>query len=221
MKEKIEAYFSSIGDKINIIRNANKEIELRDAPRFSVFDYIDTDENKLSDIIADFLNPNGKHGQGNLFLLEFLKLINLGNIDHDKFISIRREASTRLINPTQRRMDIVINFASRAVMIENKPWATDQYKQLSDYKEHLYRDYREKFTIIYLTSHNGKPSEGSIAEDELNELIDKSQFIQISIDKDLVAWIERCLEKCKPQNVKHFLQDFKFYLLNNFNTKIA
>ncbi|GAA3920924.1 hypothetical protein GO495_00870 [Chitinophaga oryziterrae] len=221
MKEKIEAYFSSIRDKINIIRNVNKEIELRDAPRFSVFDYIDIDENKLSDIIADFLNPKGKHGQGNVFLLEFLKLINLENIDHNKFVSIRREVSTRLINPTQRRMDIVINFENQTVMIENKPWAADQYKQLSHYKEHLYRDYGEKFIIIYLASNNRKPSEVSIAEVELNELIVKNQFLQISFDKDLVAWIEKCLEKCKPQNIKQFLQDFKFYLLNNFNTEIA
>ncbi len=221
MKEKIESYFSSISDKINTIRNDNKGIELRDAPRFSVFDYINADENKLSDIIADLLNRQGKHGQGNVFLLEFLKLINLENIDQGKFQSVKREAPTRLINRTQRRMDILIEFGNQAVMIENKPWAADQYKQLSDYREHLYREYEENFTIIYLASHNARPSEESIAENELNQLIDKSQFIQISFDKDLVAWIERCLEKCKPQNVKHFLQDFNLYLLNNFNTKIA
>ncbi|RBL90494.1 PDDEXK-like family protein [Chitinophaga flava] len=221
MKEKIETYFSGISDKISSIRNANKEIELLEAPRFSVFDYINADENKLSDIIADLLTPQGKHGQGNVFLLEFLKLINLENIDPGKLRNVRREASTRLINQTQRRMDILIEFNNQAIMIENKPWAADQYKQLSDYRDHLYREYRENFTIVYLASRDGGPSEESIPKNELNELIEKSQFIQISFDKGLVAWIERCLEKCKPQNVKHFLNDFKLYLVNNFNTKTA
>lgn len=47
------------------------------APNFLIFDYFDTNELVLSGILADLLNPLGKHGQGEAFLKHFLNSLKL------------------------------------------------------------------------------------------------------------------------------------------------
>ena len=59
-----------------LIINSKKKDRMN-SNEFSVFQYIDFHEVLMSTIFKDLLNPRGKHGQGSLFLDEFLHQINL------------------------------------------------------------------------------------------------------------------------------------------------
>lgn len=67
------------------------------ATRFNVFEYIQPNENRLSDLIADLLDPKGKHGQGQVLLREFVKTVCGTSLSAWQFRAIRREVATSFI----------------------------------------------------------------------------------------------------------------------------
>jgi hypothetical protein len=217
MTNFVENYFSDLKFRFNIIKKHSTETDLFLSTKFSVFDYIYVDENKLSDVIADLLNPYGNHGQQDLFLVEFVKIIKLDNFNTYTFPKVNREIGTKLISKTQRRMDILIEWETTGIMIENKPWAKDQNEQISDYKEYLTRRFNEKFVIIYLSKNYNKPEKHSISHQDLQILIKKKQFIQISFENELKMWVKNCAKECQSERIRYFLKDFLTYLNNNFN----
>jgi hypothetical protein len=69
----LDAFFSALEADLARAREAKRLADLHDAPDFNVFRYLKQDENLLSDIIADLLDPRGTHGQGPMFLDKFLR----------------------------------------------------------------------------------------------------------------------------------------------------
>jgi hypothetical protein len=217
MTDRVYTYFSELGFRFDILKKHSHESDLFLSKRFNVFDYIYVDENRLSDIIADLLNPNGKHGQSDLFLNEFIKIINRKDLIQGSFPKVIREMGTTFISRTQRRMDILIDWTTNGIMIENKPWADDQYEQILDYKRNLEKRYKDKFIIVYLSKNYQNPSEVSILQNDLNILIQNNQFIQISFEIELLLWIKNCIKESQSDKMRHFLKDFSTYLNDNFN----
>jgi len=127
MERELKEFIFNIKFRLEIFQKAKDELDIYLASSFNVFDYIDPNENGLSDIIAELLNPNGSHGQGDIFLKGFLEII----VEQKGY-------STQNAN-LYRRIDITIEFDSgkSAIGIENKPWAGEQEDQIKDYKEHL------------------------------------------------------------------------------------
>src|SRR5262245_53823035 len=72
--QTLEDFFAGIGAELSCVREARLLADQRESPSFSVFRYLKPDENLLSDILADLLDPNGAHGQGTTFLAEFLQV---------------------------------------------------------------------------------------------------------------------------------------------------
>ena len=217
MIDKVGTYFSELLFKFEILKKHSLETNLFLSTRFSVFDYIYVDENRLSDIIADLLNPTGKHGQSDIFLNEFIKILNRKELIERSFPKVNREMGTSFISRTQRRMDILIEWTTHGIMIENKPWAEDQYEQILDYKKNLEKRYGEKFIIVYLSKNYQNPSKESISQNELENLIQKNQFLQISFENELLLWIKNCIKESQSDKMRHFLKDFLTYLNDNFN----
>ncbi len=81
--------------------------------------------------MVDILRPYGEHGQGPVFLDEFLKLINFQKTT--KIPTIDTEVLTRQHVNNLRRMDILIDWSDFGIMIENKPRYDDKDDQLKDY----------------------------------------------------------------------------------------
>jgi hypothetical protein len=71
----LDGFFPGLRQQLRVVKNANRERDLFTAGDFSVFDYIEPDEPRISQIVADLLRPNGKHGQGATFLRQFLKIV--------------------------------------------------------------------------------------------------------------------------------------------------
>lgn len=184
------------------------------APYFNVFDFIAPNENRLSDIIAHFLDPKEGHGQGDVFLKNFLKNTGL----YDKFtdlneVSVHREQSTE----EYRRIDIVIEQKDIfGIGIENKPWAKDQENQLTDYIAHL-RDkkYKNNFICIYLSTEGQGPSEESISTDTLKKFL-KDEELQIFSFTQFRKLVCEWRNVCQSDRVRGFLKDFDSYLHHEF-----
>jgi hypothetical protein len=184
------------------------------APRFNVFDYIKPNENRLSDIIAHLLDPHGRHGQGDSFLSAFCENLHI-SVPATVECKIHRENPTSRIERHLRRIDILVDFGSSAIAIENKPWATDEEDQIKDYVDHLEKRFAGNFTILYLTSEGRLPT--SIPAAFAQRLRYENKLNLIAYRGLIRAWLEVCQSRCDAPNVRVFLKAFVNYIDDQFH----
>lgn len=146
-------------------------------------------ENQHSNILAFLLDPNEKHNHKD-FGESFLSLLkNIGlSLKGNSIVSVKREDTT----DEARRIDIFIETDSDYIIIENKIYADDQPKQITDYLESSEKliGSRENIFVVYLTPFPKKPSEDSISSEELQILINNNHFINLTYNKDILLWLE-------------------------------
>jgi len=187
--------------------------------RFNPLRTIPIYEPTHSRVLGDLLDPHGSHGQGNLFLMEFLK-----RIDH-----VDPHSGTWQVTVEAGHVDICLwrSTPASVVIIENKSnWAIDQQNQLYRYwYENIHRNYegltyadstvKGNFKIVYMApSEHKRPELQSLLRpkelDGQNNLVDKLPLIPISftLDRDLPAWFASCIEQLDRCNVRlrHFLK---------------
>lgn len=212
---RVEAFASGLRHELSRVRGEIEYYERTHANRFNVFDYINPDENRLSDIIADMLDPKGKHGQFDLFLRSMLRQCCV--VIHELTISARifREASTSYLEADLRRIDIRVDFGTFGIGIENKPWAGEQPNQMRDYFLDLERQYHGRFLLLYLSGSGDPPT--SAAPGELDFRAERGQYRFSSYREDLANWLEECERECESERFKWFLKDFRSYILRRFN----
>lgn len=203
----IESLLGKVKSKVETHNEFKKEYDKQLAFDFSLFNFFDLGENKVSQILAYFLDEKQNHGQGNVFLGEFLSLICNQEIDTLDSTNI----CERLIE-NNRRIDIYIELPSITIAIENKIWADDQHNQLSDYVNHLKRKTNDKFLLLYLNPYGSEPSKKSISEHHKQQLIDNGQLKIISYKEDIIKLIDRWLVVCEAPNVSYFIKEFKKFL---------
>jgi len=158
--------FSRVAAAMQAMQTMRVELERKTAPRHNVFRVLGVhlDEDRThTPVIADLLSPAGTHGQGHLFLREFLDQCRTkpgfplpdGCID-----------SARWFVDTQRvtafgTLDLVIACPARCylIVIENKVYAGEQEDQVWRYSQWLDTQQRAYGTraLIYLTP-DGRPS---------------------------------------------------------------
>ena len=217
----ISRFFEGVRDRLEILAQYRVEVEAHLARRFSFFHFIDFDENRMSDVFAYLLDPDETHGQGDLFLGEFLKDVHVEWLSENGWSHIRvgREVSTPRIEDWKRRIDIEIAFRIDddwvAIAIENKPWADDQHLQLSAYARHLESMYEGRFKLIYLTPKGEDPSECSITREEREQLENEGKFAKASIQKWADGWLKRAEDEVKAERVRWFVSDFRKALIES------
>ncbi|STO54088.1 Uncharacterised protein [Canicola haemoglobinophilus] len=197
---------SKISEGYHLEREKN---QLKEAGYFNSLRFLRTDENGLSSIIAFLLDPKEKHGQQDLFLNSFLKLINKPEyLAYDRAV-IRTEMPTS----KKRRHDIFIegwikNERKWIISIENKlRWASDQNQQLKDYKEDLKRYSPCPFTLIYLTVFGNTPSEISISEESWTNLGNNAKLLSAT---NLIEWLDKT--PIVAPRILQFSEDVKNFL---------
>lgn len=167
--------------------------------------------NTHTPIIADLLNPNGQHGQGNIFLKLFLELF---SIDFDIDYKVRVEKEKRVKND---QIDILIENESKIIIIENKVYASDQQKQLYRYYQYGLRQNKQPI-LIYLSMQNLAPSRNSLGAiikggDENYYLNDSNaqqvQLLVLNYRNDLLKWLDLSNKSlCYQQNIKSGIQQY-------------
>ena len=171
-------------NQVTIINRKNEEILDATGGRFNMFRVCGVNhyENTHSDIIAEFLNPNGTHGLKSRLLECFIE--NLG--EYFSIKSFNCEKARVLIEHTTEvgRIDILIeDNQNKAIIIENKIYAGDQFEQLKRYDRYAQK-YRNGYQIVYLTLF------GSNASEQSGEGI---SYLPISHKENIINWLEKCV----------------------------
>jgi hypothetical protein len=217
--QRLQEFFTKLDAKCEAFRESYQYVAPQLAPQFNCFDFINSDENKLSEIIAHLLSPHATHAQESLFLELFFKQIGIEYPVEIKYPDCNQQITVRCeaVIKNNRRIDILVDFEKDrfGLAIENKPWAGDQEKQLSDYNEHLDKVYKGKYCLIYLSGNDSNPSDGSIITTERYELQDNKRYKKINF-LDIVSWLKQCEKESKSDHVKHFLRDFIAYCEQTF-----
>ncbi|TXJ50881.1 hypothetical protein EPJ66_09325 [Brachyspira aalborgi] len=204
----INAFQNDEKEKLNHLVNISKSlIEVREKvkeemeklpPQFNVFNSINllNHENYNSNLFANFLDIKFKYNDNEIsFAKLFLKYLteefgwefDLENIKI-KDIEIKRE----LLTEEGKRIDIFIGYKEKfAVIIENKIWAEDGYKQLENYYNYVKSQEYDKIYMIYLTPYEREPSEESLSKElyqkEGSELYEKFKNIK---HEEIGKWIK-------------------------------
>lgn len=172
------------------LKNLNEQYEKhvrKKGEEFNVFSIIGREHYEVqihSAIIAELLNPDGLHGQGNVFLKHFLNLKKLvgefSEILKCERIQVSKEFS--ILNNTGR-IDILIQANNTSIAIENKINAPDHEKQLERYYGYT------KYPVIYLTLDGSKPVEYTLGD------LPADKVMCLSYADDIVEWLDSCIKE--------------------------
>ena len=224
MQEQIKTMLNEAAFKIGTLRKANELFSDRLAPNFNIFDYLRTDEMGLSRCIASLLNPTGTHGQGRLFLDNFLMRIEKDTLlnKSDNYwtdvvaegcqVSLEKQANG------QRRIDVYLRFKNGEIIgIENKPWAWDQKEQLKDYAQFIKKEANgKKWLLIYLSNNDPSNSEYSIEKDQREALEESGNFAWLDY-AELIEWLEFCTQNSKALVVRIFVEELAKFIRMKIN----
>jgi hypothetical protein len=215
----VQKFFGQFEFKLRTAKAAQQQTDVYLAGRLNVVrDYMDPDENRISDIFSDLLDPNGPHvphGQGEVFLKLFLETVRLRESMLEKVERPRRENPTS----TGRRMDILLTFKSgRAVAIENKPDAADQPNQVNDYCDYLDHRFLGQYVFFYLTPRGDMPSDFSIEPTKRKLLISQGQLRCIAYCREVRAWLTSCIKECCAEKVRWFLRDLGDFFVEKYGS---
>jgi len=221
MSDQTEGFLSQIVVMLPAFRAVEERLDRETGHRFSVFDLFKTDEPATSGLLDALLNPKGAHGQSDLFLRLFV----------NRFVPEWRDTFGGDARPatTNQLIDVTISDNDRWLGIENKIFgAQDQDRQCDRYLEALKQasgqsgDYR----LLYLSPKGEPPGENSFTNkgrehhsgklvigawvppltdtDTAQEAARESARIENCLD-----WLAECEDKCRAENVRWFLRQFR------------
>lgn len=210
---ELEQFFDDATYRVELAESMQRRMDLKLATRLNIFKVFEPDENKLSDILADLLDPKGSHGQGNLFLKGIFQELNLDQSEHPaEEVVVQREAPTYQILAHRRRIDVLVQ-ADALLAIENKVDSVEQPDQVKDYLEHLSQCTKGgaiRSVLIYLTPNGENPK--SISSSDLEGRKKSKELYCWSYQVEIRAWLKACRRACEADKVRQFLTDFIAYI---------
>lgn len=209
--EKVQNLLSQVA----IISKKNAEILDASGGRFNMFSVCGVNhyENTHSAIIAELLNPNGTHGLKSKLLECFIETLGeyftIKAFNCDK-AWVRTEHSTEV-----GRIDILIeDDQNKAIIIENKIYAKDQFEQLKRYDRYAQK-YKNGYQILYLTLYGDNASEHSGGG---------IHYLPISHEENIINWLEECVSICSRypivrETIIQYINHLKQLTNQDMNTK--
>lgn len=208
--------FRNLLDQVNAITARYKKINELTGENFNVFRILKLESSEVrmhSAFIAELLNPNGSHGQKDVFLELFIKAFCFKErlIDTES-CKVKVEDNIGAINKARTeggRIDITITDKyHHQIIIENKIYAGDQ-----DYQLARYYNYSNEADLIYLTLDGKLPDDNS-----KRELEDGVHFKCYSYKNDILDWLELCRKEVAiypivREAISHYINLIK-YLTN-------
>lgn len=206
--EKLQSLLHQIS-KVVAAEQATARERLLRGELFNMFEVCGVNHYEVthSAIVAELLNPQGSHGQRELFVEAFIKSINLQDFN---FELVGVNVITEMVAPNGR-IDIVIsNSNNQAIIIENKIYASDQWQQLKRYDDFAKTKYSRGYKILYLTLNGSDPN------DEESKNV---EYITISYKHHIIDWLLQCkhLAIDKPL-IRETLNQYILHIKNLTNT---
>jgi hypothetical protein len=205
---RLEDFFKVLEERMKLVAGYEAGIARFESPRFNVFDYIQPDENKVTAILADFLDPRGRHGQGDIFLSSFLARIGFDKPSKDAIAAakVRREERTGY----NRRLDLTIRAGPYIVALENKKHAREQKQQISDYLDYLESIPNVQWFFIFLKD-GFDPEECD--ENRWKQKREEGRALAFSYSQ-LSAWLRSCVTWVPAERVRAFVNDMATWTEN-------
>ena len=233
MNEAHQRFFDELAPRLETAQALEHELDAHLARRFNVFDYLRTDELGLSRVVADLLNPKGKHGQGGIFLKLMLDGLGLKAISHTLEARGAVKVEVEKAIKDNRRLDICIHIGGHCLAIENKPYAGDQPRQVRDYLAWLRDGGFEKYALIYLSPSGEGPSWGSAKPSDLEGIEDGGHFKimpyhdagagewddgfdDYRLSYTLAEWFSDCRKNCKVERLCWFFREAEAFCEDRF-----
>jgi len=145
-------------------------------------------------VIADLLDPHGKHCQGSRYLRLFWETI---SPKLQKRLDLKIEntkVTAEYVIDENRRIDITLEDGRIFIPIEVKIWAGDQPKQVADYFAFAKtKNHNSHVPVLYLTVDGHEPSDYSKAG------VGKDDYALLSFKDDILAWLEACVRGNTPE----------------------
>jgi hypothetical protein len=186
-----------------------------------------------SAILADLLNPFGKHEQGDIFLKLFLEYFNYSHFDSSTAKVIPEHYIGPVTETKGGRIDILGTDAKgRHLIIENKIYAQDQNNQLI-----RYHNFDQFSKILYLTLDGKDPENYSISNENRNDsaqdtdqtfhdeefarltLVKDRDFQCISYKRDIIEWLELCKNKSIDFPLLHGILSQYIFLIKSLTNQ--
>ncbi len=205
----------------------DKERNNKDGHNFSIFDLLKqhcnfhVQETMHSKLMRFLLDRHETHGQGNIFLLEFLKMLGMESpeigiwhitTEVDKIdILIRRD------NP--RSVVIIENKSNRAPDQPNqlyRYWHKAIYSRTKEIGTNFYDNNAYRYQVVYLTPNVHKQCEAqSLAKpsdypDDLPEMM-PIKIKTITFDNQIQDWLEKCKSLLPDTNhrVREYISQYQ------------
>ena len=234
-RQGLERFFNELAPRLEAARTVERELDRRLARQFNAFDYLRPDEQGLSKMIRDLLDPEGPHGQGQIFLRLFLE-----GVGFARGADLRNSrVYVELTIEGQRRLDIAVCIGGRhdghCLAIENKPFADDQKDQIRDYLDWLRKNYGDRFLLIYLPPRGEAPSDYSVKPADLWDEAGNStrtfrimpyhrtedgagddDFELFRVDFGLADWFRECRKHCDVERLRWFLREAETFCERRF-----
>ncbi len=239
LKRETPRFFYGARQGLDILRPVVIELDRHLARKFNYFYAIALfksikAEERMSYVFAYLLDPDGPHGQQDLFLTAFLNHLRENQKTQSAMkrilpdgstwshVQVYWEARTTHIDPS-KRIDIVISMRVEGkaepvgIGIESKAMgASDLDNQVSAYAKELHERYGEDFMLIYLTPYATDPAPNSIPCEERKELAEKGQLANASVREWANGWLRRAEDGVKAEQVRWFVADFRKALAGRF-----
>ncbi|MCY4614658.1 MAG: PD-(D/E)XK nuclease family protein [Nitrospira sp.] len=206
-EQSLRNFYSVLKEKLKSYREVKRHLDRSLSTDFNIFTWIKPDEKRLSNVIANLLNPTCSHGQQHVFLDAFLRRIGKDDLC-DK--QPRQVATEYHIENPEGYIDVLVDFGAFAIAIENKPWAKEGNKQLLRYSDYLSKEYNDQFCLIYLTLSGDKPE--SIDRDKRERLMKQGKLLCVSYHSHIMEWLRECCQLCESNKFREFLRDFMNYI---------
>ena len=231
-RQALERFFNDLAPRLEAARTVERAFDRQLARQFNAFDYLHPDEQRLSKMIRDLLDPDGPHGQGPVFLR--LLLDRMGFARGADLRTSRAHVELPIEN--QRRLDVAVDIGGRhCLAIENKPFAGDQKNQIKDYLAWLRKNYGDRFLLIYLTPRGEAPSEYSVKPTDLQDEAGNAtttflimpfhraetgagddEFAGFRTGFGLADWLRECRRHCDVERLRWFLREAETWCERRF-----
>ena len=162
---------------------------LRTGEKYNLFNVagITRKEVNMCRVLADLLDPKGKHCQGSRYLSLFWEAIS-PKLPERLDLGIKdTKVTAEYVIDENRRIDITLADGRIFVPIEVKIRAGDQPKQVADYYEFARKKNKDVHVpVLYLTVDGHEPLDFSKAG------IGENAYVPLSFRDDIIAWLEAC-----------------------------
>ncbi len=182
--------------------------ENQSAEKYNIFKVLEVTDREvmMCRVLADFLNPRGRHGKGTRYLNSFLTEV-LNRKDADRLCETARVYKEYPIT-AERRIDIVIVSDDAFIPIEVKIYAGEQKAQCFDYNSFA-KDKDPLAKVVYLTIWGNEPSQYSMKSKDGKAVLEPDDCVCISFADDIIMWLDTLIKKETDVSMKEMLLQYK------------